>query len=596
MKTDEYIELKEEDVDDYINEQIDKYEQAEEKDSEISHTRASKLFKEFKFKDLFYFAYKMNSEDSSNEKFFSFFFNILTTNNLKKIQNTSKMVDFLKEVNCFLLSSSFNEEQKIAFLKDQANSCIIYAITNKQYHFAETINKYTKNKHLVNYKEVIEKKASDKNYDEIDQFLTISNSVLFNNSEFLRLVFAYHSRDYHYFKKWIETYGFDINGLGTIKESRNEWTFSQAVAEAEGTMSFNFFSQFIKDFGNQIDFDIQSDNKSTKQRLNLFEIIIESKLEISEKLTRLEIILNNCTLSEKHIAYFSQVLFAKNQLPTQYYDHTVYEALFKHEKFNSKLYDREALLNKLMALDGTSGFSQVRRRSEYTVNPTSILLDKFFAFSKKPEPLEQHPFMTWVKLNEYEADFSIDTLNSLACHYKDELNSLDLHKINAHPKLKSALIRNGLVYPEKNGFFSSLFKKKKPIEKELVENKEDKKIQLITQEFNAVLYAQVKDLDVKKYIESIQLNAEQFCVLLPEANYLENEHYIKNLLPKFLNRTIENYLHFSTLEENEAKENVLVQLKLMNKKTFEILNQGLSDQKDRLIEQGAIQNKILESY
>ncbi len=596
MKTDQYIELKEEDVDDDIEDQIYEYNQLDEKESEISHTRASKLFKEFKFKDLFYFAYKMNSEDVSNEKFFSFFFNIITINSLKRIQNASKMGDFLKEVNDFLLSNIFNEEQKFAFLKDHANHCVTYAVINKKYDFAETINKYTKNKHLVNYRDLIEKKAADKNYEEIDQFLAISDSVLFNNSEFLRLVFVNHCRDYHYFKKWIDTYGFDINGLGSVKNYRNEWTFAQAVAEEEGTMSFNFFSQFIKDFGNQIDFDIQSHNKSTTQRLNLFELILESKLEISEKLTRLEIILNNCTLSEKHIAYFSQVLFAKNQIPTQYYDHSIYEALFKHPKFNSQLYDREALLNKLMALDATSGFNQVRKKSEYTVNPTSILLDKFFAFSKKPEPLEQHPFMTWVKLNEYDADFSIDTLNSLVRHYKDELNSLDLHKINVNPKLKSALIRNGLIYPEKNGFFSSFFKKKQPIEKELIENKEDKKIQLITQEFNTVLYAQIKDLDVKKYIESIQLNAEQFCVLLPEDNYVENEHYIKTLLPKFLNRTIENYLHFSALEEHEAKENVLVQLKLMNKKTFEILNQGLSDHKDKLIAEGAIQNKILESY
>ena len=562
---------------------------------EISHTKASQLFKEFRFKELFYFANKMNRENISNEKFFSFFFNIIAINNLKRIQNASKMGDFLKEVNDFLLGDVFNDEQKLAFLKDNGNQCIAYAIINKKFSFVEAINKYTKNKHLINYKDIITEKAADQNYAEIDQFLSISSSVVFNSSEFLRIVFSNNCRDYHYFKKWIETYGFDINGLGSIRGNNNEWTFAHAVAEADGTMSLKFFSQFIKDFGNQIDFDIQANKFATK--MNLFDILLSSQLEISEKLNRLEIILNNCSLSEKHIAYVSQIILGKNGVPTQYYDHSVYEAFFKHEKFNSQLYDREAFLNKLMALDASYEFHTVRKKSEYTVNPTSVILDKFFAFAKKVEPLEQHPFVTWVKLNAADINFSIDTLNSLIRHYNHEWNDLELYKINMSKQLKEVLVRNGLVFPKKQSLFASLFKKKTPLEQKVLETTiEEKKIGSTNQDFNVILYAQVKDLDVKKYIDSIQLNAEQFFILLKEGNYIENDHYIKNLLPKFLNKTIENYLHFSTLDENEAKENVLVQLKLINKKTFEILSKGLSDEKDKIIEQGAIQNKILNSY
>ena len=72
------------------------------------------------------------------------------------------------------------------------------------------------------------------------------------------------------------------------------------------------------------------------------------------------------------------------------------------------------------------------------------------------------------------------------------------------------------------------------------------------------LLAQVIDQDIHKYVSAIKLNYEQFHLLLNEQTKSDNSYYMNTSMPKLLNNIIENYIHFVSLDEKEAKENIVI--------------------------------------
>ena len=116
----------------------------------------------------------------------------------------------------------------------------------------------------------------------------------------------------------------------------------------------------------------------------------------------------------------------------------------------------------------------------------------------------------------------------------------------------------------------------KESEKPLIEMKE-KIEQPSTSKITKATIKDIKDVEIKNYIDSIIFEAQQFKTIYTEGdNESQDFDYIKNILPKLLSRTIQNYLEFTrTKDPFEVKKNTLIQLKLLNKKTFEILNKSL---------------------
>ncbi len=556
-------------------------------------------FKQNNFADLFQKAVFTLQTEKNREEVLAPFFKLVTETSLKRIFKANRMLDFLNELEIFLNNNLFNEHEKKSFINDQANLCLLYSLNARKFDLATNISKYRKNKFLTDFNDYITRKIGSDEYDILDHLFELSDSITMNNSQILRVLFNGGCRDFNKIKYFIEKYNFDINGLGNIPGGANKYTFAHAVVEKDGTKANIFFEEFVKNFNNKIDFDIQAIESSKNRRFNFLDVLINSKLETPMKLYRLTKIMQYCSLSEKHIANIVQYLIDENNnIILNYYDNEVYDALFAHEKFNSSLYDREAFLNKLLKMDFTGGFYQARKASNFTVNPTSIILDKFLQNAKPAIPMEQHPLITWIMhQNEH---YSRDTLKSLMIFYKDEIKGFDFKGIKINPVLAKGLEEYGMNIPAKKRLFSFL-NKKKIIEHKVdnttsivnVNNEKDEVTKIV---FNNTLFEQIKDNDVKRYVDSILLNAEQFNMLLNGHQDFDSEHYINNLLPKFLNKTIENYLHFAILEEENAKANVMIQLKLISKKTFEILNQGLEQEKSKIIFKDAVHTKVIEKY
>lgn len=557
------------------------------------------LFKLNNFKDVFQKASFIVQMSKNRDESLEPFFKLVTEASLKRISNSNRMIDFITELNSFLSSRMFNEHEKHAFLNESQHICLIYALNSKNFECAENINNIRKKKAIKFVFSYVSEKMAEENYIILDKLFSLSDFITVNNSAILRMFYFQGARDYEKIKQFIEKFQLDINGLGTVPGRTNKETFAQSVASKEGTKANIFFEKFIKDFGNKIDYNIQANNPYNKKELNFFENLIVSGLPTPTILDRLSIVLENCELSEKHIGFISQFfLNSNNNILVKHYDHPVLKSLFSHCKFNSGLYDREAFLNKLMALDNTQSFAKARQDSNFTVNPISVILDNFSKHATPALPMEKHPFIGWI--NEQNENYSRDTFNSLMIFYKEEINTMDLSKAVIHSSLAKALSDFGVVCPEKSGFFS--FWKTKSKNKKIVAEKQIPTVEkepakpLVKDPFNTVLFEQVKDEQINKYIESIVLNSEQFSVLFNGNSVLEHEHYMANLLPKFLNKTVDNYLHFSTIDELEAKNNAIVQLKIINKKTFEVLNYVLENEKDQLVTKNAVHQKIINKY
>jgi hypothetical protein len=587
---DKYYEEGYEDGDDYKEEII------------LNNNSFAEYFKQNNFKDVFQKASFTVQMSKNRDESLEPFYKLVTETSLKRILKANRMIDFVSELNIFLNSRMFNDHEKYAFLNGEEQRCFLYALNVKNFDCATKINQFRKKKDLQQSLNYMTNKMAEEEFEILDKLFELSDGITFNNSAVLRLFYSNGSRDFSNIKHFIEKYELDINGLGNTPNRANTWTFAQAVATTDGTKANIFFEQFFKHYGNKVDFNVQAFDGYHKTYATLFNCLIKTEMQTPIKLDRFAVILENCELSEKHIAFISQYLLNldTNTALSKHYDHNVFKALFSHEKFNSNLYDREAFLNKLMQLDYTNAIHKERVDSNFTVNPTSIILDTFMKYAKPALPMEQHPFITWVK--RQNENYSRDTFSSLMTFYKDEIHNVNLENVPIHASLVKALAEFGISCPEKKGLFSFL-KKKKPQDKHVVQVKQivqpqvqEQKKDIAKELFNTVLFEQVKDEQIKKYIESITLNLEQFNSLFDDVNSIENHHYMHNLLPKFLNKTIENYLHFATIDEDEAKDNVMVQLKLINKKTFEVLTNGLEHQKNQIATDNVIHHKVLKHY
>ena len=108
------------------------------------------------------------------------------------------------------------------------------------------------------------------------------------------------------------------------------------------------------------------------------------------------------------------------------------------------------------------------------------------------------------------------------------------------------------------------------------------------------LLAQVIDQDIHKYVSAIKLNYEQFHLLLNEQTKSDNSYYMNTSMPKLLNNIIENYIHFVSLDEKEAKENIVIHLKLLHKKTIDVLNSAIKEETENLARNDRVLGRIIK--
>lgn len=504
---------------------------------------------------------------------------------------SSYMPQFIQGMNYFLNKQKiFTVPDVISLLQEKENTLFSHALLHCNPNDLKNFNDLRTKWGFEDYRDFHNQVLPTKNTAILEALYDNVRNIKSNNCEILRSYAASNFFDYDFIHKTIQKFDLDINSVGNIPGANAKGAFVHTVFGQHDLAGDEFFARFIKNYGTKINFDTLYTTSHGYQGDVLSYMSAQHAIAGNEQLNRYNLVLENCSLTEKNVSQIANTVMGEGFI-WQFYNHTVYENLFKNPVFNSSFFDSSAVLKSILDFDHSQTIHNVRSNNKFTVNPTVILLNTFYN-NTQCDNMKPHPFVYWAQ-GQNKTTYNA-TLPFLITKYKSDLGQFTAEDFEKIPHYISNDLRaSGINVPEKPGFFSKLFGSKKADSPVVIAPIQEIKV-VEELAFNTVLLDKVTDPDVKRYIESIQLNAEQYTVVFNHNIAYESEHYVKNLLPKFLNKTVENYLHFSTMDESEAKENVLVQLKLLNKKTFEVLNEGLQEEKEEVLRNGRIQNRILK--
>lgn len=574
------------------------------KDCDISVKEIMKsiedLFNEGRYAEMFQKASFQNSKNKKEQ--LAPFYKLLNSLAINEMIKENTIENFFYHLNTFLDSRGFTDSEKASFFNGCENECIKAALNVNRFDIAQKFNLYRENKEISPFSEYIADKAKKENFAVIEQILSLSSGITRNYCEILRIIYCHGVRNYDFLKNLIEKYNLDINNAGTTLGFQGSISFVHMVASYDGTMGSKFFHKLIEDFSHQINFDMNSLGPDLTVKFNLIGTIFCCKLNSSEKLDRLRTILEHCDVSVKYIGQISNWLMEKKYY-CYYYDHPIYDLLFSNKNFNSDFFDREAILNKIIISDNEKEF--IDARNTFKVNPTNVMLSKFFNLAKPVIPMNKHPFITWIE-NQSES-FSKDTLKSLVNHYGNDLLELDFGKVVINNHVIKALEGFGFAYSKPSRWKVMLHRYGDARRVHLIRINQSSANEDIIEKNKIVinplinnsaitLIDQITDLDVKKLIEAVHFNYQQYHALGRNRMMDDTVHYMTELLPKFLKTTIDNYLYLSMSDTDNAKEEALIQLKLLNRKAFAVLKEELENDHKDMEYKNAIHKKVINNY
>lgn len=546
------------------------------------------LFDSNDFKGMFDIAARRQLLIQENTILLNQFYSLLNLDNLKELSNKEQIGEFIDNLILFLNTDQhFNKAEKKKFLNGCENVLFLHALMLGKNDSAQYLNQLRVDKSLYLNRSFLTKRINEQNYKVIENLLDNSENVTYESSKVLRLLYVSLCRDYDFLKKIIANYDFDINAYGDLGINENfKGSFLHVLALMNDPEADKLFIEFIKDYGSKINFDVPFTDIERDTEIHVLDLIINNeKLETSEKMSRLTTMLTYGALNEKHLSHLAGILITDAMI-SRYHNDPIYDALFAHQSFNSTKFNREAVLNQLLKLDNSELFSQLRTSSSFTINPTSIILDKFFRFSSPMQSNKTHPFILWINANAINNNFSVDTLLSLIKHYNNEVHDLDLFNIKMSVKMAGVLRQAGVDIAEKKGLISKIFNKEKQHEDEKntttigADKKVEPVIDIPTQSgstkesnkpvsFNKGLFITITDSEISQFVDSIVVKAAQVTNLIDEPSI--DYTYIKCKLPKLVNTTIENYFKFSNINALDARKNTVIQLKMLQKKVNELV-------------------------
>lgn len=558
-------------------------------------------FEKNNFQELFSIALIKQQQIKENTDFMKEFFSLLNLNSITKLIENGQILNFLDSlIPFFINNTNLSNKEKKNSLNGCENILFIQALSLHKYDYAEYLNQFRLEKNLSVNDLFLTKCLKERDVNTLKKLIYFSDKIQDYNGKILKLIYNSDILDYSYFQEIIYKYGLNINEISKLtSQDHISCSFAHLLASTYSYENLLFFNSFMKDYGKRINLDITQHNEITKEQSTFFDLILNNNnIKFLDKLNNLKLILDYCSLSEFHLKKIIDTIFSENIIG-EHYNHNIYSSLFENQTFKHSTIYREFVLNKIIQFDNSTVFCEIRNKFHDIINPTEILLENFFRFSSPIIYKETHPFIFWLKTNGLKSNYSLNTLYSLIKFYRHEINSIGIHNLQLNTSLLDILIQNGYIKnKEKKIYFNKIqfFLKKLFIAKNnQLANKTDplpnnntqnnnKPIStinsfLVTKKsiyptFNEQLYSKILDTDINKYIDSIKMSSKQFEIIFEDKKTTKEYRYIKIILPKFLNTSIENYLNNFTKNENEAKKNLLIQLKLFNKKTFEILSKG----------------------
>ncbi len=577
--------------------------------SDKNENITSDLFAAHYFDEMFEAAIESHQQIQLHTNILKDFSKLLTLEAIKDLVRQDKILQFLDVlVNFLQIEGNLHKKEKKAFLNGCENMLFLQSLMFDRYEHAVCLNEYRIEKSINPNKKFLFNRIKAGQYSVVENLLDFSTDVTFDASKILKLMYVNLCRDYDLFKRLIEKHGFDINAHGDLGlEVPFEGTFVHLIALMIDEEAVKFFANFVQDYGQNIDFDLELHDVRRETKINLLNMILNNeKMPPKEKLSRVSLLLSNSNMNEEHVDYLAKMLLSESAIAS-FYTHPVYDALFSHQSFNSNRFDREFWLNKIIEFDNSEKVLKIREKTNNRINPVGMILDKFFRFVSPFDLTGEHPVLAWVKLNKDNKIFCASTIEALGKYYKPELNEIGLLDIKMSQELLHVLKGVGLFVPEKKGLLSKLFTSKeehanialakrtppkvieptfknnqntKPVASSPTKKEDEKTNANVEFTLSNELVKSIKDEDIKQHVEYIKVNVDQFNSL--EMGSPDDINYMNVQIPKFVTTTLENYKKAIAENPSEAKKHALIQLNMFNNKTFEILSKNLESDMEKV--------------
>jgi hypothetical protein len=471
-------------------------------------------------------------------------------------------------------------------------------------------------RNLGEFQNHIKRFLDRKDYEAFDLLLSSSGDVKRHSSALLSKLNE-HAASYEQLSYFINKYQLDINSTyrsySDVADSGvlRVQSFAHHYINSSGSGSNQNALRFITDFGDTISLDNTVDyyrilSGKHIHTEDIFHYMKDNKsINGLDILQRYSTLLEHCHFQEKHIVSLADVVMKSANLVT-YSQNSFYQTFFSQPLLKSNLIDKHIFLEAIFNADVSENNREAFLKNNQSSNPVSFVLQTFLQqVDLSNTSFIKNPLIIWAE-KQNKKYFSSTMFSLLYEKFGHNMQSLSLQD-TANILNKELLVQfeqKGIKVEKKQSFFKSFFGNSNentfsetPTIARIEESKVEQPVAANKQEvFNHDLYQRVNDNDLKQYIEAILLNSEQFNFLCDTQSQMENDHYMNNLLPKFLNKTVENYLYFATMNEPEAKLNALTQLQLLNKKTFSVLNADLENAKEMAERENRVHTAIIKQY
>lgn len=541
----------------------------------------------------------------------------------KMAVNINKLTEEQRKEYMYGMYYCLNERKKTPFLIGELNKNIIGLESLYVKSFKERDNDLSKFMSSIREETSLSKNISHAirilNFDKksLNNYLMTCTDVDYDNSVFLK--YLINNIDYKELKEIIFKNNFNLNAIGLINTKTNLGFTKEYFKNLKSPLfnndhghdfivsfvhltplvnwSVEDFSDFLVEFKDKIDLNSHFvgtyyDNGFVKRNFNFIKILKNSSYSKYDTLNIINLILENYQISNDMIKSISEYIFNADTI-FKYSSHQIYDSFDKLLN-NLEIFNNDFIVENILNV----GINSYSNNANIITNPILGLLKKFV------DKNNTNNFDMWIKYaqsSNMKHDKAITNL--FLEYYKDYIPQWTQHNSDKLSKsMREVLEMNGINLPKKVSFLNKWFGK--PLSSPEIEkiditidkpiiSKDIKDVEVISL-VDEKLLAQVMDQDIHKYVSAIKLNYEQFHLLLNEQTKSDNSYYMNTSMPKLLNNIIENYIHFVSLDEKEAKENIIIHLKLLHKKTIDVLNSAIKEETENLARNDRVLGRIIK--
>lgn len=452
----------------------------------------------------------------------------------------------------------------------------------------------------------------------LNAYLSSLTNHTYDSSVFLK--FLINTLDYTEIREIILNNNFDINAIGLIsKYSNPEFNkdyfrkFKSSLFTTNGAHDFktsfvhltpfvNWSSEelknFLIEFKDKIDLNSHFTytyytNHYVYKTYNFVNLLLKSKYSDYDNLNFISLILENYKISDDMIKSINEYIFS-DKIIFKYSSHAVYDNFSKCIN-NLELFNNNLIIENILKV----GKENYEKNASIPTNPIFSMLKKFI------DNKNQENFDVWMKYAQSSKISKDNNINSLFIStYRDYISQwIKNNPDKLYKTMREVFITHNIEVPEKRNIWEKWlwFKNKSTVvavsveEKPIIRQRVEEQA-ILTNLVDEKVLVQVADQDIHKYISAIQLNYEHFHLLLNEQSKLENNYYMNTSLPKLLNNVIDSYIHFVSLDEREAKNNAITHLKLLHRKTIDVLNNALKEETEHLARNDRVLGRVLKKY